>query len=289
MLLSNQSIDAIVEAVSGGSGSYAASSPCGAYRTGPALERLCSTCGIDLVIGRGSRLPSLRDALALVNAMPDAFRKIGQLLECALDPRDFIGREVRLSETIEYLNRRLSYDGFEIRPAGKRHRLVRTSTGVPAVTTVSELAQAFNLEHVQRETERALAELTSDPADAITAACSMVESTCRVILRELGLPLPQDKDLGHLYKEVQKSLKLSPERLDVPEEIAPDVKQILGGLANAVSGIGALRTHAGDAHGKDRNSPKVDARIARLAVHAASTITVFLIETWRKRGTVVKG
>jgi len=43
-----------------------------------------------------------------------------------------------------------------------------------------------------------------------------------------------------------------------------------------------LRTHAGDAHGKGKNAVSADARIARLAIHAASTVSLFYIETWQR-------
>jgi hypothetical protein len=83
-----------------------------------------------------------------------------------------------------------------------------------------------------------------------------------------------------VVRAVQEPLGLSPARPDLPIEIAADVRQVLGGLTTATKGIGALRTHAGDAHGRERGHGRIDARIARLAIHAASTIALFLIETW---------
>ena len=50
-----------------------------------------------------------------------------------------------------------------------------------------------------------------------------------------------------------------------------------------IGGVGALRTHGGDAHGREKGYARVDARIARLAIHAASTAALFLIETWRRK------
>jgi hypothetical protein len=126
--------------------------------------------------------------------------------------------------------------------------------------------------------------LGTDPEGAITAACSMVESVCRCILQEMDLPLPAKKDISHLVGEVQRQLNISPARAD----LAPDVKQILGGLGNAANGIGALRTHAGDAHGRDKGAVTADARLARLAIHAASTISLFFIETWREHRPVAE-
>jgi hypothetical protein len=44
-----------------------------------------------------------------------------------------------------------------------------------------------------------------------------------------------------------------------------------------------LRTHGGDAHGREKGFKRIDARIARLALNAASTIALFLIETWERK------
>ena len=49
------------------------------------------------------------------------------------------------------------------------------------------------------------------------------------------------------------------------------------------SGVGALRTHGGDAHGREKCFARIDARIARLSIHAASTAALFLIETWQRK------
>ncbi len=66
------------------------------------------------------------------------------------------------------------------------------------------------------------------------------------------------------------------------DHVSNDIKQILTGLISVTSGIGALRTHGGDAHGRGRKKTPVDARIARLAIHAASTASLFYIETWNR-------
>ena len=78
-------------------------------------------------------------------------------------------------------------------------------------------------------------------------------------------------------------LDLSPERTNLPTEVAEDIRNILSGLVTAVQGVGALRTHAGDAHGRERGFRRIDARIARLSIHSASAVILFLIETWEKK------
>jgi len=62
-----------------------------------------------------------------------------------------------------------------------------------------------------------------------------------------------------------------------------DIKQILSGLFSIANGVGAFRTHEGSAHGHGNKSYKIEARHARLAVHAAHTMTMFVLETWEAR------
>jgi hypothetical protein len=106
---------------------------------------------------------------------------------------------------------------------------------------------------------------------------------CRSILVELQEPLPDKKDIKALFNCVKKPLGLSPDRTDFDPLIADDIRKILSGLATLIEGIGALRTHGGDAHGRERGYKRLDERIARLAIHSASTAALFLIETWQRR------
>ncbi|MFW8587398.1 abortive infection family protein [Rhizobium beringeri] len=61
------------------------------------------------------------------------------------------------------------------------------------------------------------------------------------------------------------------------------MRQVLGGLTSVAKGIGALRTHGGDAHGREKGFRRIDSRIARLALNSASSIALFLIETWESK------
>jgi hypothetical protein len=136
---------------------------------------------------------------------------------------------------------------------------------------------------VSRDLDRATRNAEDDPEDAVTAACATLEAVCRSILLELGLALPAKKDVSALVRAVQEPLGLSPGRTDLPDLIAGDIRKVLSGLTTATEGIGALRTHGGDAHGRERGHRRIDPRIARLAIHAASTVALFLIETWERK------
>lgn len=153
----------------------------------------------------------------------------------------------------------------------------------PVLGSLSGAAGVLNFDTVSRDLERALASATSDPEDSVTAACSTVESVCRSILIELGEGLPDKKDVKGLFAAVRKPLGLATDRSDLDPLIADDVRKILSGLSTVVEGIGALRTHGGDAHGRERGYTRIDRRIASLAIHSASTVALFLIETWQRK------
>ena len=278
---STQTITALAEIITGGSGNEPRRSV-GLYRSGPKLERFFGGLNIELHIGNASRVPSVLAVPDSENKEPDGRGRMIRVIEAAIDPRDYVDAEANRVAAIDYLNKRLTLDGYELRKIGQSFKVVAVWAGTVAAVALKEKAKALDLESVHADFERALTEADVDPPDAITAACSTVESVCKCILDELGQPYPSNKDIKGLVGEVAKHLKLSPGRDDLPKEWEQDIRTILSGLFNVISGIGSLRTHAGDAHGKGKNSIPADARIARLAIHAASTVSLFYIETWQR-------
>ncbi|MGE0565869.1 MAG: abortive infection family protein [Pseudolabrys sp.] len=279
--LSPQTIDALALVISGGGGNDA-TPPIGLYRSGPKLESFMRSCGVMMSVGAGSRVPTLVSAIIrAVNEGND--EALTTIIERAADPRDFVQEPEKLEKVLRHLNSYLQHDGYELQNHGSNSRLIKRGTSASAITSLAATVATIDFDTVQRDLDRALASAESDPEDAVTAACSVVESVCRSVLCELGLPLPVQLDVKGLYKAVREPLGLSPGKEDVSPEIADDVRAILGGLNAAVQGIGSLRTHAGDAHGRERGFRRLDSRIARLAIHSASGIALFVIETWQKK------
>lgn len=166
------------------------------------------------------------------------------------------------------------------------HKLINEIASRPSHSVMPHLQKIsaeWTLNTVDVEVIRAQENLEKDPEAAITAASCMVESVCRSVLVARDLPLPKQMDIKTLYKEVRETLGLSPKKSGIDTEIDADVRTILSALGNAVQGIGALRTHAGTAHGRERGFRRVDPRIARLAVNSAATLSLFLVETWEER------
>jgi hypothetical protein len=81
---------------------------------------------------------------------------------------------------------------------------------------------------------------------------------------------------------VRKRLRFDPSLIE-----EQDLQKILSGLISVVDGIGSLRTHASSAHGSGRRSYKLEPRHARLAIHAAHTIALFILESWKKNAKVI--
>ena len=274
-----QTIHALAEVVTGGSANES-KPPIGFYRSGPKLERFFGGLNIELSIGSSSRVPAVIDVLSNTNQIDQ--ESIVRVIEASADRREFLDEPEQHTAVVDYLNQRLAYDGYELRAVGKNWKLVASPTGAIATESFGEAISALDYDSVEHDLQRALDQAETDPADAITAACSTVESVCKCILDDMERPYPSRQDIRGLVTEVSKHLNLSPGREDLPTEYVADIKQILGGLASVTGGIGALRTHAGDAHGRGKQRTPVDARIARLAIHASSTVSLFFIETWEK-------
>jgi abortive infection Abi-like protein len=153
--------------------------------------------------------------------------------------------------------------------------IVLSGGQAPPVADLNEALRRRDIPALDIEFKRALAFLESDPPAAVTAACSLLESLCKVILHEEGFPLPAKESIKPLWSAVQDALGLNP--ASVADE---DIRRMLSGLTSVVDGIGSLRTHAGSAHGHGSDGYELDPRHARLAVHAAHTLCLFAIETW---------
>ena len=145
----------------------------------------------------------------------------------------------------------------------------------PPVADLNDKLRRRDLHALDIEFKRALTSLETDPPVAVTAACSLLESLFKVILEEEGVPMPAKETVKPLWAAVQDTLGLNPATV-----IDDDVRRILSGLTSIVDGIGALRTHAGSAHGHGHQAQKLAPRQARLTVHAAHTVCLFAIETW---------
>lgn len=172
-----------------------------------------------------------------------------------------------------------------IREVLARHGLAYHSGGIilgaaAALPTKSliESLKARDLGEVDKEFERSLTHVESDPPAAVAAACSILESLFKVYIEDNKLEMPGDQSLKPLWKTVSKHLGFDPSAVE-----DEDIKKILSGMTSVVDGIGSLRTHRSTAHGQGRKAYRIQARHARLAIHASHTLVGFVLETWDER------
>jgi hypothetical protein len=157
--------------------------------------------------------------------------------------------------------------------------LYRPGPGAPAgaSATLEDLIRARNVPEIEKEFQRALENIEADPPSAVTAACAIVEATCKTIIAEDGLTMPTDQSIQPLWRTVQAHLQLHPTKA-----VDTELRQTLSGLVSIVHGVGGLRTLRGSAHGQGPGGGTIEFRHARLAVHAAHTLVVFMLESWSR-------
>lgn len=155
--------------------------------------------------------------------------------------------------------------------------VVSGSIGAPS-RSLDDFIRALDAPAIDQEFTRALANVDGNPREAVSAASNILESVCKVYIAEEGLEMPSKQDLKPVWNVLRKDLGFDP---SVVED--QDLQVILTGLFAVVDGIGALRTHASSAHGAGKTSYKLEPRYARLAVHSAHTVTLFVLESWQRK------
>jgi hypothetical protein len=144
--------------------------------------------------------------------------------------------------------------------------------------SLSEFIKGRDIPSIEAEFNRALENVNSEPREAVSAACNILESIFKVYIADEGLPKPLKQDLQNVWKVVRGDLGFDTKLVQ-----DNDLKRVLSGILSIVDGIGAFRTHASSAHGEGRKLYKLKPRHARLAINSAHTIALFVLETWDEK------
>ncbi len=113
--------------------------------------------------------------------------------------------------------------------------------------------------------------LTTNPAAAITAARTLLETTLKTIVAERGETPDDSGELGRLLKQAEDVLKFSRGERQAEH-------QILSGFTNIINGIAAISNAAGDRHGLVAGTSIDDPYLADLVVHAAGVVGLAFID-----------
>jgi hypothetical protein len=170
-----------------------------------------------------------------------------------------------------YAERR-SYLWDEFRPL--LDRIEQSSSG-PADEAVTAAIEKFDAHHLQLAWRKALERRQVDPEGAITMARTLLETTCKHILDDLGTAYGESPELPELYRLTSKALNLAPS-----QHTEGVFKQILGGCQSVVEGLGALRNRLSDAHGTGKRAVRPAPRHAELAVNLSGALALYLLATF---------
>lgn len=155
---------------------------------------------------------------------------------------------------------------------------LESSARAPSDAVVSAAVQVFDAAHVAVIWAKALERRAVDPEGAITVARTLLESLCKHILDDSGVPYGDSPDLNKLYRLTAEQLNLSPSLHS--EQV---FRQILGGCTSVVEGLGSIRNRHSDAHGAGKTYQPPKARHAELAVNLAGSMASFLLSTWEDK------
>jgi len=179
----------------------------------------------------------------------------------------------------------LRKDGYELvergRMAGRPVFAARQADDIDlaSLKSLKETIPDAGMTYIARQITRMESSIEADPDLAIGTAKELVETVCRTILAQRGVDAPTNFDVAQLVKLTAKELKLTPSDIADPQAAADSLRRLLGNLGTITQSLAEIRNKFGTGHGKAADSKGLEARHARLAVGAASTLALFLQET----------
>ena len=154
-----------------------------------------------------------------------------------------------------------------------------------SISHVKEIAKGLNANYITQQITRMQTSINTDPELALGTAKELVETCCKTILTESGITYGKSVDLPKLMKLTLKELSLLPDNISEKTKGVDAIKRVLQSFSNVTQGLAELRSLYGTGHGKHGKSQAIEPRHAKLAVGAASTLAVFLFETYVKRSS----
>jgi len=193
-----------------------------------------------------------------------------------------------VSALVAVYNKHLQHDGYELAPvaeiSGRPVFAGRRRLSVPgAIRELERAAPVVDVNYLTRQVTRMEGAIERDPELAIGTAKELIETVCKTVLGGLGVEPDKTWDVPRLIKETSKCLQLTPDGVRPDAPAAETIRRVLGSLGGIVTGIAELRNAYGTGHGKALGRTGLGPRHAKLAVGAASTLAVFLFETYQYR------
>jgi hypothetical protein len=190
-------------------------------------------------------------------------------------------------ELCNLFNDCLKIDGWELYPkdylGGRIIYGARPLHGRLSLEHIRETTAKLEAGYIHRQIKRMESSVETDPDLAIGTAKDLVESCCKTILYERGVQPEGKLELTNLIKATLKELQLLPDDIDASAKGADIIKKLLSNLGTVAQGLAELRNLYGTGHGKAGHHKGLQPRHAKLAAGAASTLSLFLLDTHQER------
>ncbi|WP_019571481.1 abortive infection family protein [Thioalkalivibrio sp. ALMg3] len=133
-----------------------------------------------------------------------------------------------------------------------------------------------------REQVEALEEAMPDRPGMVVSFCrTIIETTCKTILTDRGMPVDAGWEAPKLVAEAMKYLNLGPsEDGSVDTKLRNGAESLVRGVNQLISGVVEIRNaHGSAAHGADAYEPLLDSRYAEILARSTDAVVGLLFRT----------
>lgn len=202
------------------------------------------------------------------NPSTEALEVLGAIIQAYMD-KEPNGNSSKLDKGQDRITSALAKNQLSYRTNG-----YITPAGSSAISkTLEDYLKSGDFSSIEKEFERAIEHINTDPHASITAACSIIEAELKFYIETFNLTMPRQLNVMPLWRVVQPHLGLNSDPI-----LADDQHKVIKGISSIIDGIGAFRSHIGSAHGRGIISPSIVVAEARLVVNSSHTIVVFVLE-----------
>ena len=157
-------------------------------------------------------------------------------------------------------------------------KLLSEFSDVQSESIHRQLVDLMNGDYFEKQWVKARLAIDTDASDSLTRTNQFLESVCRHYLEKRNIKAGKTKTISELINAVSNDLP--PLKLPTGEDHTADIKSFFGGIKGISQTTGALRTHAGTAHGGDKTA---NADEARLSNNLAGAVAIYILEKLKER------
>jgi hypothetical protein len=167
---------------------------------------------------------------------------------------------------------------YEISQHKDRYTHIQSIDWIMRLPTLDEVASSPEIEElfndsslfdIQRMWTKAKSRVLSDPEGAITAARTMLESICKILISESNGTYTNKDDLPMLYKKAVEKFDLAPGK-----QTEEQYRKLAGSCVTIMNAIASIRNQESDSHSGTHQTRVLN---AKFVVNVAGSLVEFLV------------